>query len=713
MPDTQPTSVGTGKVRIENDFIRLTFDERTGLLTHLLDLEGDVAHLAPPAAPAGIWKLTFRAGTEERFLEPPGLGGKIAFERGVDAAGRPELTIAWRGLTFQNLKDAVDVVVRVALASDSAQTEWRISVANRSERYGLWEVAFPWLGGWPAVGIYDLAVGRANWGQLYRKLEECQEGAYSSGGWPMPFFLLLTGDRGLYVAAHDARQFHKKFSVHPGKQTAVLLPVPYAGLPGTGLEDLYPVVIRPYRGGWREGAKIYRAWALKQPWAAKGPLSGRQDVPAALKEIGLWFLCAYPGPEKSEEWTSEILQAAGYYGVPVGVHIYQWHEIAFDNHYPEYFPAKRGVVEAVRRLTAAGILAMPYINARLWDRRTDSFKQAQSACTKDPLGVPPLELYGAHCGQLIPMCPWTKFWQDKVLELCRKLAEEMGVNAIYLDQVSAAAPVPCFDRSHGHPVGGGDYWHQGYRQMLERIRKMLAQPGKSVALTSEFNAEANMDGIDAFLIWVSREDNEIPLITAVYGGYSLYFGSPHPTNCGLMSFVMVQARDFIWGAQLGWMAPAMPEPFKEYLRTLVRLRVQARKFLTYGELVGELTPVVEPAGAGDPASLLANPVSVPSVSAVWPFWGQPKLGTLPAVLSSIWRAEDGELGLFIANVSEEPRAFHFAFDPAAYGVKGAELIYTPITPAGLGEPVRASGGVQARSENLPPFGVAVYAVRPA
>ncbi|MFC1451743.1 DUF6259 domain-containing protein, partial [Verrucomicrobiota bacterium] len=387
-------------VVLDNGLVRLTFDKHTGMLTHFIDLQGGIAHVAPPAAPVGLWKLTFRAGTEERVLESPGLDGKVSFRKAVGKSGRQQLTITWRGLTFQNRKDTVDVVVKVSLTKASARTEWRMEVANRSERYGLWEAAFPWFGGWPPARAYDLAVGRSNWGRLYREVEERQEGAYSSGSWPMSFFLLMTGNRGLYIAAHDERQYHKKFVVHPGEQTAVVLPVPGAGEPGTGLADLYPVVIQPYRGGWLEGAKLYREWALGQPWTAKGPLSRREDVPKAIKDIGLWFLCSYPGHEKSKEWTEEIERTARYYDVPIGVHIYQWHEIPFDNYYPEYFPAKRGFVEAVGRLTASGILAMPYINARLWDCRAESFARAKPACTKDPMGVPPLELYGPTSGQL-------------------------------------------------------------------------------------------------------------------------------------------------------------------------------------------------------------------------------------------------------------------------------------------------------------------------
>ena len=50
---------------------------------------------------------------------------------------------------------------------------------------------------------------------------------------------------------------------------------------------------------------------------------------------------------------------------------------------------------------------------------------------------------------------------DTMDELCDRLENEMGVNAIYLDQISASTPAPCHDRTHGHPLGGGSHWMDG------------------------------------------------------------------------------------------------------------------------------------------------------------------------------------------------------------------------------------------------------------
>jgi hypothetical protein len=182
----------------------------------------------------------------------------------------------------------------------------------------------------------------------------------------------------------------------------------------------------------------------------------------------------------------------------------------------------------------------------------------------------------------------------------------------------------------------------------------------------------------------------------------------------MQSFVMAQGRDFVWGSQLVWMDPNIPEPYRGYLKKLGKLRVQTRKFLTCGEFVGQLSTVAdaEIAGSSD-EQIRKREAAVPKVSAVWPLWDSPKIATMPAVLTSIWRAENGHLGLFIVNLSEEKRTFRYGFDPGKYGLAGrdltgADLVYTRITESGPGEAAEARGGIQVRTEELAPFGVAVY-----
>jgi len=246
--------------------------------------------------------------------------------------------------------------------------------------------------------------------------------------------------------------------------------------------------------------------------------------------------------------------------------------------------------------------------------------------------------------------------------------------------------------------------------MLEDIKAMILTKDRDITITSENPGDAHIDGLDAFLIWNPRTDDEIPMMTAVYAGYSLYFSSPHPTNEGLRSWVMAQGRDFIWGSQLGWMPHRMPKEFMDYFRTLGKLRVATRDFLTYGELVGELTPI----GATDDESLresLPARVDPPLTTAVWPWWGVEKLAKLPVVMSAVWRAQDGRLGLFIVNLTETPRTFHHAYDPSEFGLHADALSYARIEEDGQADRDGTTpGGIQVRKEELPPFGVAVYEV---
>jgi len=700
--------------RLDNGLVRLEFDDASGMLTHLLDLEGGVAHVAPPDPPIGVWKLVFRAGTDEQTLVWPAWKGEVSTNVAREGDGAQVATIAWRNLWFRHEPGAVDVIVTVRLPEGTGASEWRIRVVNRSQRYGLWEVRFPWFDRWPAPKAYDLAVPWHNWGHRYPQVADKHTGEFSSYTWSMQFFLLTARGRGLAIAAHDPQQCYKSYLVDPGNETSMILRVPDGGTPGVGLDETFPFVVEPYAGGWFEGCKKYRAWAITQKWCAKGPISRRRDVPRALTDIGIWLISSYPENGSSvtpQQWADGIIEAARHYEVPCGVHIYQWHEIKFDNDYPEYFPAKPGASEAIRRLVDAGIVAMPYINARLWDRRAKSFPGAFPSTAKDAMGVPYLEIYGPESGLLMPMCTQTKLWQDTVFELCRRIYEELGANAIYLDQIAAMPAAPCYDLTHGHPLGGGHHWHDGYRTILDRVKDYIARSGRELFLTTENPGDAHIDGCDAFLIWNPRQDTEVPMMTATYSGYTLYYSSPHPTDEGLQSFAMAQGRDFLWGSQLGWMAPDMPEPYRGHLRMLGKLRVQARRFLTFGELVGELVPVAptEVTGASDEA-IRAREAAVPKVSANWPLWGTPRMSTLPAVMSAIWRAEDGGLGLFIVNLSDRARTFRYAFDPAAYGIVASRFRYTPITAEGPGTPTEAPAGPQVRAESLPSFGVAVWEV---
>ena len=96
------------------------------------------------------------------------------------------------------------------------------------------------------------------------------------------------------------------------------------------------------------------------------------------------------------------------------------------------------------------------------------------------------------------MCPATQFWQDRVYDITMQLYRKYGVRGVYIDQIAAASARLCFDPSHGHPLGGGHWWADGYRRMLDRVRRDMPQ---GAFLTTECNAEAFIPQFDAYLTW--------------------------------------------------------------------------------------------------------------------------------------------------------------------------------------------------------------------
>ena len=345
-------------------------------------------------------------------------------------------------------------------------------------------------------------------------------------------------------------------------------------------------------------------------------------------------------PAQVTNVTAKALAALG--DIPLGVHWYCWHQIPFDHTYPEYFPERPGMAEAVAWMKGKGVLVMPYINARLWDSEIPSFATALPAACKKPDGASHyVEIYGSK-RKLSPMCPTTPLWRTRVDSICTELMERIGVNSIYLDQVAAARPAPCYDTSHGHPLGGGRYWTDAYRELMVPIRARAAR-NDNVVLTTECDAEPYIDSFDAFLAWFARTPYDVPMLPAVYSGYTVYFSSPQDAKDTLDAYCAMQGRDFLWGCQLGWNSNW---PFngahKEHLAFTLRLcreRLAHKDFFVYGELLGEI-----------PMGGTRSCASIPLIEGTWN--RKPACHfRLPPAMGTLWQARDGRRLACIVNVS--------------------------------------------------------------
>jgi len=644
LPIDQPPVVG--KYTLENSDLKIAFaSAEQGF--DCLGIENtkadEIRFVNPHDGLAGFWRLTFKgpAGTN-------GVRETVEIDNHTPAAKRfadqkkREMVFTWEGMDLPGEPAAVDVIAHVTLDKATGESRWRLSVQNRSQVYGLWESDYPVLLSVAKPGKGDLVAPRGNWGgSLLKNSNGTQFLNYPSHSCPVQCLAYQMGVAGLYIAAHDGAASAKSLVINTSQDVTWRQPAANAGVAGAACAPEYPVVIAAYTGSWWEMARRYRGWALQQQWTSKGAIKERSDYPQNLKDLSFWMITS--GGAESVQNTMQ--RAAGLFpGLTIGTHWYNWHVIPFDNSYPEYFPTKPGVAEATKKMTGDGQVIMPYINGRLWDRDIESFKGAIPAACKQPSGDFYVEHYGVNSRNLVPMCPYTAFWQSRVTEICTRLVDEVGVNSIYLDQIGAAKPGLCYDPSHGHPVGGGHHWVDGYRTMLTPIKSFCVERG--VSLTTENTAKPYMDNIDAYLTWNPRYETDIPLLPAIYSGYTVYFSSPQAREDTLEAFCAAQGRDFLWGCQLGWNDGwILEEPHRakqKFQYELCQYRARAREFFLYGQFLDDLKFDGE----------------MPHLQHTWNR-STPHAANLPVVMGTIWRSPDGSDAIFLINAGAEPQKVRF------------------------------------------------------
>lgn len=674
---------------LANKTLSIAFDKNTFACRSIRDVRTDHEFICSLPENPTIWVLAMEGPNKETFSVTSTANCVRSYEFKTDDRC---LVMKWKGIGVGDESRKLDVKVIVELKPNADRSYWRIEV-NNSSKSSLMSVQFPYIAGISEAGRPNAAIPGPNWGKLHRNLTQAN-GVYPSFNWPMQFLALLDGDSGLYLAYEDPKAWHKSFDLVTGQYFAFTTVAEDATRPGNDFSSPGPAAVGICGGDWWKACKMFRSWAIKQKWTRNGPLTKNKVVPQSAKDICIWFL---ERVSSDSDLVTKLRKAQDYYGVPIAVHCYQWHRWPFDTHYPDYFPAKPEFNKLVEAMVPADVVIAPYVNARLHDMNIDLFEESKQWCVKNAKLEPTLEDYGSGA-KLTAMCPYTRYWQDKMNEVSERLFGEYGVNCIYYDQVAAAHASACYDPSHGHPLGGGSHWVDGYRAMFARVNKLRHKGGRHSMICTEGNTDCYMDCFDSFLIWLPRHPDEIPMITAVYSGYTNYFGSTVRCSEELQSFAMMAGRDFIWGCQNGWMPVEVDSERANYLRRLAHLRYAARKYLTYGELMGEIKPTNDVGMAEGKWSLHG--------------WDSTEFSDvkIPAVMSTVWKSSDGTLGLFIANFTDKPKSFNYNLNPADYGVKvtrDESLRLTDIKKECRTALETVSAMTLEREEKLAPFEVRV------
>ena len=591
------------------------------------------------------------------------------------------VTLVWRDIPLGGERGVLDATVTIEKRPDGSQA-WRLAFANRSAKWALFSTDFPRLNQVVNKGEADAMLPWQDHGaRLLRNWEGCdREVVHQYFGHYPQIAAFFVGDDGLYVAAEDPETRQKGTVVGVGQNLCFRTPTEWGGVVGKAAEGpRYPVVLASLKGDWWAAANRYRAFALKQKWCAKGPIKDIANYPRRMVEIPLWInIHGYP------DMASNVLARAKqlFPSFSTGLHWHLWQHSGHDVNYPEYFPEQPGTKECIAFCESIGQEPMPYTNGRLWSADTAGYLMAELFAVMRADGTRYMEKYAPWTPYQAVMCPSCPKWHHVMRNFASRILDELGAQSIFMDQIGAAAAVPCYDRSHGHPVGGGGWWYDGYETALRPIR--ASYNDKGAFLTTEGSCEPFIGMVDGFLEVVARTPDDLPFYNAVYSGYTTYFCSPENNDDDPAAFRALQTRELLWGNSLGWFLPdILDKPDKcAILRELCEFRQKHLDTLAYGNLLDELR-YASPVGqrAYEWLGRRPNPMLFDKTFKLPPS----KFATMPDVIGNWWRTADGKVVLLAANLTDRPQRVEYW----VYGKKGesAEMQLRPfeISERGIGQ----------------------------
>lgn len=529
---------------------------------------------------------------------------------------------------------------------------------------------------------------------------------------------------GLYLASNDSLAFTKTFTVEldSAKTRFYLTHYPAIDGPSKNWDPGYAVITGPFRGDWLTAAQLYRRWAVQQRWCRESRLAQHRIEDWALG-TGLWVW----NRGRSENVLPEALHLQETSGLPVSVLWHWWCNCAHDDDFPYYLPPREGAEpfrDAVRSASDQGVHALVYMNSFEWGTSTPEWEEAKPFALKRQDGSFREYTSNTFTGHTIAaMCLRNGFWTDRYVATADTVLREYGIGGIYMDE--ACTNLRCYDPSHGHSIGGGNYWVEDFNGLASRIR---AQAGRTV-LAGEGSGEDWIPSLDLFLtLGVSREryiggDAEpIPLFQAVYHDYAITFGSysslvyppfderwkvaVRPEGCETLlperfnlQFRMEQARALVYGMQP---SIANYHAFLDQARSremdfallLARTRMRYLDYLLYGcmERVPAMTVPTAQANISKVSIYARDGQSAARITK-----------EVPLLYTGMWRSPEGGLALFIVNIGEESLPVTFTLDPALYGLPAScqAFMTTDDNRVVLSEtnagPLRVSTTIPARS----------------
>lgn len=427
--------------------------------------------------------------------------------------------------------------------------------------------------------------------------------AYPTVTSAMQFILVHDKDGALYFGTEDSSGSGRYYNVDGNRALHVSMTVPASeAWTSDGTFRLpFAANIGFDVKGWEHAVNTwYKPATYNFTWGGE-----ERKIVNRLETLSPWLLDTdgWVRLKTVEDEFAALDKAADIFGPHLSAHWYWWHQIDYDTHYPDYLPARDGFAERIAQIHKKGVQITPYINGRLWDPKSDSYLRdgGINASARKMDGTLYTEIYSTSGVVNTVTCPYTKTWHDKLCGLVDSLQRKFNVDGVYIDQIGCTIQTPCWNPDHGHPRGGGEFYLEGYRNILRDIRSNILRP--EGMLSTEENGECYSDLFDMMLMVNSRYRSGyskiIPVFPMVYSDRiitSAYTYLPEILEVGQPStYRFAFAKALLYGSQPGWVrAFIITDPKFEneaiFLKNLMDFRKGIHDIVVGGSFVREFAP---------------------------------------------------------------------------------------------------------------------------
>jgi len=575
--------------------------------------------------------------------------------------------------------------VHVTLVNSNDEITWHIQITSSLEECKIYKVKFPIIGSIPPISRdrktdYLLLPWQNGWvirdpvHTLLNKAEEIPfwlgrgnlkyENEYPAQ-YSYQFAAYYSPEKfGYYFSTQDSEVYIKTMGFYYNDDvdgfSFSITNYPEGMNETTNYNMPYHFDLKFFIGDWQQAGTIYRKWAIEQPWCQ--PKLADKNTYHKIKNIDLWRMnhIHYALGKRTEEFFNTSVILKNLLDCRLALHWYGWNMGKHDVNYPEYISKEQEengwpleLTKWNKKFTEEGILKIPYVNVRMWDKNTESWtnEDAQSATLRNEA----MEMYVEPWqGDILkPMCPATQKWADKIVDYSKTYINEYNFDGIYLDQAASFNAMLCFDKSHPHPVGGGTWWNSSYHKIF---RTLQAEVGRDKILTTESCCETYIDAFDLFLILdtnmqeagfpqVTGGENcdPVPLFNMIYGDRALSYGSICNFKNSLEVFEFNFIRNLLWGI----------------LPTVEGVEMEELESERAGEYLKILKKGIDFFKTNRELILLGRLVELPvcscdTIELTWKIDGEKYSRKYPSVLVTKWEDNLGNLKLLLYNFNADP-----------------------------------------------------------